>query len=74
MNYVTLSDNEYGNVTIINITVLSSTFNQPNTTYYVLIDDGFVKDRRYQEPIIGIHTNVWTFKTRMCFINFFHFN
>ncbi|CAB4384420.1 unnamed protein product [Rhizophagus irregularis] len=34
----------------------------PNTKYYVLIDDGFVKSKELQEPIIGIQ-NTWTFMT-----------
>ena len=60
----TLTDDGSG----VNITVLSSTFNQPSSQYFVLIDDGFVKSRIYQEPIIGIQDDVWTFSTRKYFI------
>ncbi|RGB30356.1 hypothetical protein C1646_765457 [Rhizophagus diaphanus] len=48
----------------IEITVIDSTFNQPNAKYYVLIDNGFVKNRNYQEPIIGIQNNGWSFITK----------
>ncbi|RIA85944.1 hypothetical protein C1645_830057 [Glomus cerebriforme] len=45
----------------INIAVIDSTFNVPGGRYYVLIDDGFVKDRKFGEPIFGIRKNVWSF-------------
>ncbi|PKC02713.1 hypothetical protein RhiirA5_424845 [Rhizophagus irregularis] len=47
----------------IKIKVIDSTFNQPNTKYYVLIDDGFVESKDLQEPIIGIQDNAWNFNT-----------
>ncbi|CAB5216324.1 unnamed protein product [Rhizophagus irregularis] len=47
----------------IEIKVINSTFNQPNTKYYVLIDDGFVKSKDLQEPIPGIQDNAWNFMT-----------
>ncbi|GES87507.1 hypothetical protein GLOIN_2v1834901 [Rhizophagus clarus] len=47
----------------IEVTVIDSTFNQPNTKYYVLIDDGFVKSKDLQEPILGIQQPVWYFMT-----------
>ncbi|GBC03266.1 hypothetical protein RclHR1_05040007 [Rhizophagus clarus] len=47
----------------IQITVIDSTFNQPNTKYYVKIDDGFVKSRDLQEPILGIQDTAWNFIT-----------
>ncbi|PKY51381.1 hypothetical protein RhiirA4_468374 [Rhizophagus irregularis] len=48
----------------IEITVIDSTFNQPNAKYYILIDNGFVKNRNYQEPIIGIQNSGWSFITK----------
>jgi hypothetical protein len=53
----------------IEITVIDSTFNQPNTKYYVMFDDGFVKSKELQEPIIGIQDTAWNFMTSKCFIN-----
>ncbi|RGB39051.1 hypothetical protein C1646_755031 [Rhizophagus diaphanus] len=47
----------------IEIKVIDSTFNQPNTKYYVLIDDGFVESKDLQEPIIGLQDNAWNFNT-----------
>ncbi|GES75975.1 hypothetical protein GLOIN_2v1834901 [Rhizophagus clarus] len=50
--FVKLNDDETGS--IINITIIDNTFNKPGGKYYVLIDDGFVKDRKYQEPILEL--------------------
>ena len=47
----------------IKIKVINSTFNQPNTMYYILMDDGFVKSKDLQEPILGIQDNAWNFMT-----------
>ncbi|PKY39135.1 hypothetical protein RhiirA4_439851 [Rhizophagus irregularis] len=47
----------------IEITVIDSTFNQLDTKYYVLIDDGFVMSVELQEPIIGIQSTAWNFMT-----------
>ncbi|CAG8571250.1 12116_t:CDS:10 [Rhizophagus irregularis] len=47
----------------IQIKVINSTFNQPNTMYYIIMDDGFVKSKDLQEPIIGIQDNSWKFFT-----------
>ncbi|PKY38449.1 hypothetical protein RhiirA4_537308 [Rhizophagus irregularis] len=47
----------------IQIKVINSTFNQPNTMYYIIMDDGFVKSKDLQEPIIGIQDNSWKFMT-----------
>ncbi|GBC03264.1 hypothetical protein RclHR1_05040005 [Rhizophagus clarus] len=47
----------------VEVTVIDSTFNQFNTKYYVLIDDGFVKSKQYQEPILGIQDSTWNFMT-----------
>jgi hypothetical protein len=53
----------------IEIKVISSTFSQFDTSYYVLMDDGFVKNRDLQEPIPGIQdNNAWNFMTSKCFI------
>ncbi|CAB5314796.1 unnamed protein product [Rhizophagus irregularis] len=47
----------------IQIKVINSTFNKPNTMYYIIMDDGFVKSKDLQEPIIGIQDNSWKFMT-----------
>ncbi|RGB30788.1 hypothetical protein C1646_764887 [Rhizophagus diaphanus] len=64
-----ISDNngefvKYIDDSTIEITVIDSTFNQPNAKYYILIDNGFVKNRNYQEPIIGIQNSGWSFITK----------
>jgi hypothetical protein len=61
-----------GPSSIVNITIIDSTFNKPGGKYYVLIDDGFANSRDYHEPMIGIQSNVWSFTTRKC-LNFSHF-
>ncbi|RIA94213.1 hypothetical protein C1645_734970 [Glomus cerebriforme] len=59
--FLSLIDEDDG--TTINVAVIDSAFSVPGGRYYVLIDDGFVKDRTYQEPIFGIRKNVWYFTT-----------
>ncbi|CAG8502330.1 7793_t:CDS:2 [Paraglomus brasilianum] len=43
--------------------VLTSTFNQPNMTYYVVLDNGFVESMEDGEPILGISDGKWKFRT-----------
>ena len=43
--------------------VLSSTFNEPNSKYFVTIDDDAVKNIQNNQPMIGINKNIWLFKT-----------
>ncbi|POG81881.1 hypothetical protein GLOIN_2v1762769 [Rhizophagus irregularis DAOM 181602=DAOM 197198] len=53
-----------GNETIVNVTIISSTFNKLGGSYYVLIEDGFVKRRAFDTPIFGIQRkSIWTFIT-----------
>ncbi|RGB30358.1 hypothetical protein C1646_765459 [Rhizophagus diaphanus] len=59
--FVNLIDDEFGS--IINITIIDSTFNKPGGKYYVLIDDGFASSRGYHEPMIGIQSSAWNFTT-----------
>ncbi|CAB4437913.1 unnamed protein product [Rhizophagus irregularis] len=47
----------------IEIKVIDSTFNRPNTKYYILMDDGFVESKDLKEPIIGIQDDSWSFIT-----------
>jgi len=69
-NYIRISDED---PTTVNITILDSTFNVPDETYYVLIDNNFVKSQIYKEPLYGLNEEVWTFKTRRDLINFSRF-
>ncbi|RIB30880.1 hypothetical protein C2G38_2136149 [Gigaspora rosea] len=43
----------------LNITVISSTFNQRGENYFVQMDNNFVMSRFYSEPIKGIDYGVW---------------
>ncbi|GES88668.1 hypothetical protein GLOIN_2v1869233 [Rhizophagus clarus] len=46
----------------VNVTIIDSIFNSPiNTTYYVIIGNGFVKSQKYNEPLYGLTSNVWHF-------------
>ncbi|CAG8611342.1 11793_t:CDS:2 [Funneliformis caledonium] len=47
----------------INISILESTFNQPNAKYYIVIEDNVVNDLETNQPIIGIGSNIWEFNT-----------
>ncbi|CAG8596264.1 3678_t:CDS:10 [Cetraspora pellucida] len=53
--------NVSGNV--ITIDVFTCTFNDPLGSYYIAVDNNFIKSAEYNEPIMGIYPNVWTFAT-----------
>src|SRR5437667_12425058 len=48
---------------ILSLTVLPSTFNQPNSVYYIKINADFVKHNTTLEPLLGISKYKWTFFT-----------
>ncbi|CAG8523492.1 3413_t:CDS:10 [Paraglomus occultum] len=56
--YVSISNNN-----TVFIQVLDSTFNQPNTNYYVIVGSNFVKSEKFGEALAGINKNVWYFNT-----------
>ena len=45
------------------INVLSSTFNQANANYIVVVDGDAVKSKNTNQPIMGIEKGYWRFKT-----------
>ncbi|GBC21452.2 hypothetical protein GLOIN_2v1885764 [Rhizophagus irregularis DAOM 181602=DAOM 197198] len=46
------------------IPIFESTFNQPNSTYYVLVENNFVISQERDEPLVGIRKNIWTLSTK----------
>ncbi|CAG8518794.1 14411_t:CDS:2, partial [Cetraspora pellucida] len=42
------------------IQVLPSTFNEPNSLYYVVIENNFVKRSDSNEALLGVDKNLWT--------------
>ncbi|CAG8563194.1 23219_t:CDS:10, partial [Gigaspora rosea] len=50
------------NKTVI-IEVLPSTFNEPNSHYYVVVENNFVKRSDSNEALLGIDKNLWTLVT-----------
>ena len=55
----------------ISLKILSSTFSQPNSKYYVKVDVNFVKQDSTldtSEPLPGILKNKWTFFTGNFFL------
>ncbi|GBC03646.1 hypothetical protein RclHR1_05230008 [Rhizophagus clarus] len=57
--YCILSENRK----TVMVKIFTSTFNQPLTSYSVIIDDNFVKIKETGEAIKGIEANVWVFRT-----------
>jgi len=47
----------------INIKVLESTFNQPNSMYYIVVNDNAIKYWKSNQPLMGIERNHWRFNT-----------
>lgn len=47
----------------IAIPVLNSTFNKPNATYTIVVDDNFALNPVWNEPLNGIEQGIWTVST-----------
>ncbi|GBB88341.1 hypothetical protein RclHR1_01490022 [Rhizophagus clarus] len=45
----------------VNVTVLDSVLSKSGGNYFIKVDTSFVKDRVYEEPLLGIKENVWKF-------------
>ncbi|PKY57619.1 hypothetical protein RhiirA4_549733 [Rhizophagus irregularis] len=48
----------------VHIPIFSSTFNQPNSSYYVVIENDFVISQARNEPLLGTNEKTWMFSTR----------
>ncbi|CAG8460897.1 7292_t:CDS:10 [Acaulospora colombiana] len=55
--------NQTADFTTITCQVLNSTFNKPDTTYYVVIESDFVRLNSTSEPLLGVRKLVWKFTT-----------
>lgn len=60
MEFLTIDNDK-----IITVNVFESTFNKPNQLYYVVIEDGFVKHKNTEEPLLGVKKNKWFILTGM---------
>ena len=49
----------------ITMSVLSSTFNQDNAEYGIIVDDDAFKNKKTGQPLLGIDDGFWKFKTGM---------
>ncbi|RHZ76703.1 hypothetical protein Glove_194g33 [Diversispora epigaea] len=47
----------------VTVRVIRSTFNFPNSQFYIKVDNNFVKSKVYSEPLMGINDNIWNFDT-----------
>jgi hypothetical protein len=47
----------------VHIPIFESTFSQPNSSYYVLVNNNFVISQERDEPLLGIGHNIWTLST-----------
>ncbi|PKC54598.1 hypothetical protein RhiirA1_542829, partial [Rhizophagus irregularis] len=48
----------------VHIPIFSSTFNQPNSSYYVVVDNNFVISQERNEPLLGIIKKTWMISTK----------
>ncbi|PKY34783.1 hypothetical protein RhiirB3_532939 [Rhizophagus irregularis] len=48
----------------VHIPIFSSTFNQPNSSYHVVIDNNFVISQERNEPLLGINEKTWMISTK----------
>ncbi|CAG8556856.1 5591_t:CDS:2, partial [Funneliformis mosseae] len=60
--YVNIGEDYKDNKTI-KVDIFKSTFNLPGRTYYVVVEDNFVRNLAYQEPLYGVKERVWSFNT-----------
>ena len=58
--------------TTLSLSVLPSTFNQPNSAYYVKINANFVKQNNTLEPLSGISKYKWIFFTSNFFFKIYY--
>ncbi|RHZ83699.1 hypothetical protein Glove_88g139 [Diversispora epigaea] len=47
----------------VTVNVIQSTFSNPNSQFYVKVDNNFVRSKAYRESIMGINNNIWKFNT-----------
>ncbi|GET60705.1 hypothetical protein GLOIN_2v1481815 [Rhizophagus irregularis DAOM 181602=DAOM 197198] len=47
----------------VHIPIFESTFSQPNSSYYVLVDNNFVISQERDEPLMGIGNKIWMLST-----------
>ncbi|CAG8486411.1 17279_t:CDS:10 [Dentiscutata heterogama] len=47
----------------VSLEAFPSTFNDPSGQYFIQMDNNFVKSAIYNEPLLGIEPNIWTFQT-----------
>ncbi|CAG8687949.1 33262_t:CDS:2, partial [Racocetra persica] len=50
--------------TVVTVTILQSTFNQPNEVYFIKIDDGFARSTATDLALVGVVDGFWTISTR----------
>jgi hypothetical protein len=55
------------------IPIFKGTFNQPNSSYYVVVENDFVSSQARNEPLIGIRGKDWIFSISK-YTYFFIFN
>ncbi|CAB4414769.1 unnamed protein product [Rhizophagus irregularis] len=48
----------------VHIPIFSSTFNQPNSSYNVVINNNFVISQERNEPLLGINKKIWMISTK----------
>ncbi|CAG8480663.1 7729_t:CDS:2, partial [Cetraspora pellucida] len=49
--------------TVVTITMLQSTFNQPNEAYFIKIDDGFARSKATDMALVGVVDGFWIVST-----------
>ncbi|PKY38548.1 hypothetical protein RhiirA4_392176 [Rhizophagus irregularis] len=57
-NFINLIDNN-----TVEVDIFETTFNRKDTSYYVLVDNGFVKDARVDQELLGIKKGIWNLST-----------
>ncbi|CAG8545645.1 4738_t:CDS:2 [Funneliformis mosseae] len=55
---------------VVTINIIESTFSHGGSTFYVTMDNNFVKSNAFKEPLIGLRDKIWTFSTEPSEVRF----
>ncbi|RHZ77774.1 hypothetical protein Glove_173g63 [Diversispora epigaea] len=47
----------------VTVNVIKSTFSDPNSQFYIKVDNNFARSKTYRESLTGIYGNIWKFNT-----------
>ncbi|RHZ82557.1 hypothetical protein Glove_109g34 [Diversispora epigaea] len=65
-SFCSISDNGL----TVTVNVIKSAFSNPNSQFYVKVDNNFARSKAFRESLMGIYHNIWKFNTSSSEENF----